>query len=261
MTSEQLAQLDVFLDEIRDAPDDDLPRLVLGDWLFDQGDPRGEFIQIDVRLPLLDDGPLKRDLEKRRRELLSAHAVAWLGPLMDLVRSWRWERGMLHVEARLDRLGSGEGLEAIRAGAFEWVEGLRLEVAVRSPHDLRLAERLARLPALDLGGNDLRTTGLRYLLHVGGPNLAGLRWLGLANNRIEHGGIEALADCPHLARLTRLDLSGNAINDRAARALIESPHLHRLRHLNLGHAELLMSTFLDLLERFGPRVAQVTLPG
>jgi uncharacterized protein (TIGR02996 family) len=247
----------VFLADVRDAPDDDLPRLVLGDWLLDQGDPRGEFIQIDVRLPLLPDGPLKQELQQRQRELLRDNAVGWLGPLMDLVRSWRWERGMLHVEARLDRLGSTVGLEAIRAGAFEWVEGLRLEVAVRSAHDLRLAERLARLPALDLGGNDLRDSGLRYLLHVGGPKLACLRWLGLANNRIYLGGIEALAGCPHLAGLTRLDLSGNPITDEAAQALIASPHLNRLRRLDLGQAGLLLSTVIDLMSRFGTGVVHV----
>jgi uncharacterized protein (TIGR02996 family) len=259
MTSEQLAQRDVFLAEIRDAPDEDLPRLVLGDWLLDLGDPRGEFIQIDVQLPQLPDGPQKQELEQRRRELLRVNAMRWLGPLMDLVSAWRWERGMLHVEARAERFGDEAWLEAARSEAFAWVLGAQVVIG-HSPVRPRLwAEFLGGIVALDLSGNELRdATAFRYLLRHGG-RLRGLRWLALANNRLGPTAIAAIAACPHLAGLTRLDLSGNELDDDAARALIESPHLNRLRRLDLGRTTLLLSTVVDLVARFGAGVVQVEL--
>src|SRR5205809_143822 len=42
-------QLSVFLREIKDRPDDDVPRLILADWLQDHGEPRGEFVHLQVR--------------------------------------------------------------------------------------------------------------------------------------------------------------------------------------------------------------------
>ena len=40
---------DAFLQAIRDAPDDDAPRLIYADWLDERGDPRGEFIRVQWR--------------------------------------------------------------------------------------------------------------------------------------------------------------------------------------------------------------------
>ncbi|MBY0232473.1 MAG: TIGR02996 domain-containing protein, partial [Gemmataceae bacterium] len=97
MSRDVLAEL--FRD-IRANPEDDVPRLILGDWLLDQGDPRGEFVQIDVRLLRLDDPTERAVLSRRRRELLRDHAMPWLGPLLDAVSSWDWRRGLLHLDAR-----------------------------------------------------------------------------------------------------------------------------------------------------------------
>lgn len=257
MTSDQLAQRDLLLADIRDAPDDDLPRLVLGDWLADLGDPRGEFIQIDVRLAQLEDGPRKQELEKRRRALLRDHAMAWLGPLLDLVSSWRWERGMLHVEARAERLLNSEGLATVRGEAFDWVEGLRL-IAHHSLLGLSgFAEVVQRVSVLDLGGNDLPNMGARHILRAS-PRLGGLRWLGLADNQLGASGADCLVACRGLAGLTRLDLSGNPLGDDGVRALIESRHLNKLRYLGLHRVDLLPSTATSLQGRFGEAVVCVS---
>ena len=64
------ADAEGFLQRIRAYPDDDVPRLIYADWLDEQGDPRGEFIRVQVALANLpDDGP-------PRRALLSARAGA-----------------------------------------------------------------------------------------------------------------------------------------------------------------------------------------
>ena len=40
--------MDPFVAAICAEPDDDLPRLIYADWLDDRGDPRGEFIRLQL---------------------------------------------------------------------------------------------------------------------------------------------------------------------------------------------------------------------
>jgi uncharacterized protein (TIGR02996 family) len=62
-----------FLAAIYAAPDDDTPRAVYADWLTERGDPRGEFITLQ----------LSRSEATRKREnaLLKKHGRAWAGEL------------------------------------------------------------------------------------------------------------------------------------------------------------------------------------
>src|SRR5262245_27193116 len=87
-----------FLAAIREAPDDDVPRLVFADWLEDTGEPdRAEFVRAQVEAVHLPDHDPRRDaLERRARELRQAHASRWLADLP----LWAWEavvfrRGMV----------------------------------------------------------------------------------------------------------------------------------------------------------------------
>ena len=60
-----MTHADAFLDAIREAPDDDTPRLIFADWLDEHGDgDRAAFIRTQVRLALLvPDDPERLDLE------------------------------------------------------------------------------------------------------------------------------------------------------------------------------------------------------
>jgi uncharacterized protein (TIGR02996 family) len=67
---------------ILDFPEDPEPFAVYADWLVDQGDPRGEFIQ--VQLALEDEArpaSERQALQQREKQLLEAHQPRWLGPL------------------------------------------------------------------------------------------------------------------------------------------------------------------------------------
>jgi uncharacterized protein (TIGR02996 family) len=69
-----------------DDPDDVAAHSAYADWLSQEGDPRGEFIQ--VQLALEDPGrrPEERKaLQKREKVLLEAHAGEWLGGLADFL--------------------------------------------------------------------------------------------------------------------------------------------------------------------------------
>src|SRR5829696_8830594 len=112
----------VLMRDIFDDPDDDLPRLVLGDWLADHGDPRGEFIQIDVRLAAgVEDRAERARLEQRRLEILARQAFSWLGPLADVASRWEFARGFVHLSVRGVKLF--EGLAALTGPGSEWVLG------------------------------------------------------------------------------------------------------------------------------------------
>src|SRR5436305_9462466 len=85
-----------FLRAIRERPDDDLPRLIYADYLDERGDPRGEFIRIQIERPTLPFHTARRyELLARERELLRRHEDEWLGPLAAIVSSHEFRRGFI----------------------------------------------------------------------------------------------------------------------------------------------------------------------
>jgi uncharacterized protein (TIGR02996 family) len=87
---------DAFLRAILAAPDDDTLRLVYADWLEEHGDPRSEFIRIQIALAHEPaDSPGRPPMEARERQLLECHQDAWLGALRPLLARWTFRRGFL----------------------------------------------------------------------------------------------------------------------------------------------------------------------
>ena len=77
---------------ILEAPDDDAPRLVYGDWLQEQGDPRGELVAVQraqLAIGAHPDPEHVARLVDRERELIAKHAREWLGPLSPDSVTWR----------------------------------------------------------------------------------------------------------------------------------------------------------------------------
>jgi uncharacterized protein (TIGR02996 family) len=73
---------EAFEKAIRENPDDLAGHAAYADWLSKQGDPRGEFMQ--VQLAVEEEGrpaAERRPLKRRERALLKAHQREWLGPL------------------------------------------------------------------------------------------------------------------------------------------------------------------------------------
>jgi uncharacterized protein (TIGR02996 family) len=98
---------EAFEQAILDHPDEVANYAAYADWLTEQGDPRGEFIQ--VQLALEDEtrpAAERAALQERENELQERHEEEWLGPLTphllsyydDTGRPWsehRWQRGFL----------------------------------------------------------------------------------------------------------------------------------------------------------------------
>src|SRR5262245_13702893 len=102
---------EAFLQDIREHPDDDTPRLIFADWLEEHGQPeRGEFIRIQCELARTPPEPpdfarppfaeaaaqdkMRRALEAREKELIDRNTHAWLAPL-DRAADYVWfDRGL-----------------------------------------------------------------------------------------------------------------------------------------------------------------------
>lgn len=88
-----------LLDAVYEDPSSDSARAVYADALSNAGDPRGEFITVQLGLA---KNPADAALKKREKHLLSAHGMQWLGPLAQFVKTrHRYERGFL-AEAVID---------------------------------------------------------------------------------------------------------------------------------------------------------------
>src|SRR5436190_8371110 len=100
-----------FVSAIREAPDEDGPRLIFADWCEDHGDPeRAEFVRLQCRLARMKEEDAGRaELQERERLLLAEHGTRWAAPLAGMVRGCRFRRGFI------------EDVEIDEAGIFRWV--------------------------------------------------------------------------------------------------------------------------------------------
>lgn len=135
-----------FLRDILADPADDAPRMAYADWLAERGDPRGEFVAVQLRLAALEGDGAGRmlsvaadldyvPLKWRERELREKHSAEWVVRdipfIMDVVGLdvFRYRRGFVdRVELTL------AAFEAHAAALFAAapIEGVRL--ADRRPH-------------------------------------------------------------------------------------------------------------------------------
>src|SRR5262245_47558149 len=88
---------EALLQAIREAPEEDAPRLVYADWLEEHGDPDGaEFITLQVqRARQPGEEASWRYLPPREEELLRKNQKAWLGPLARWKGEREFRRGLL----------------------------------------------------------------------------------------------------------------------------------------------------------------------
>jgi uncharacterized protein (TIGR02996 family) len=260
-----LPSLRAALEEALTATPDDLgAHMAYADHLQEQGDPRGEFIQ--VQLALEDAGipaAERRRLQKREREVLDVHAAEWLGslapvllPAEDKVKAWLMDRPPNHVFARgwLDTLRLP--LLTFEVGrAFRGAPNLQLlRTLVIEAHDwddpgfdeLTAANYFGNLHKLQVGPQGrmchMEAEGVLPLLEKA-PRLEEL--LLYAHN-VPVGDVFALP-LPHLRVLHVWHLHGYPLEVLAANA-----SLGRLTHLSLWpHA----------LEPAGNQAAHITFDG
>jgi uncharacterized protein (TIGR02996 family) len=260
--SAQRPQLLAFLADIKDHVEDDAPRLILADWLEDNGqEARAEFIRLQCQLAhLAEDDRERPKLLKREIELVNLHEEFWVRSVRTRARRWRFQRGLLRIETDAF-IFLHAPWPLLHAEALDWIEAVHLTTGMRRGRDeiLRLVEStiLPQLTALDLSAARLGLPGAEGIARA--PHLGRLNRLRLAGNELNDEAASILARTAPLARLTDLDLSGNLITDVGAAALAHSPHLNRLTNLEIGANAVSPAGEAALRRRFGRAVHVVPL--
>lgn len=200
---------EILFRQVLADPADREVRLVYADWLLEQGDQQGEFIQLQVQAEKLHQyDPARKKLETKARKLLKEHGGP--GTLPDGVKNFDY-----------------------RAGFVEWVE-----LSIRQ--FLKIGEELfAGSPVrdLDLTGSDTRKLSTSPLLEhpegillkkvseysilddegldrlVTSPRIAKLKRLSILSSMIGSASIDSIANSPHMSSLEQLDIYNNAIGD------------------------------------------------
>ncbi len=236
-----------LVQDIRENPDDDTPRLVFADWL-EENDRLGcaELIRASCALAGMERGT-DDWLRVRRREnaLIEAHKEEWVGPMRAHWSFWEMERGFVEEVAT----SIGPFLEHAEA-LFRYHPVFFLRLGGLTPH---LAESVANCPQLALPrevhlsnsappGARPHDLGVRPILTLArSPNLARLTRLHVLQGGIGPEGLEALVESPHLARLVDLDASGRGdgrqvipnVGNEGALLLAASPASARFARINL----------------------------
>ena len=219
---------DALLAAVIAAPDDDLPRLVLADYLEESGDPlRAEFIRLQC---LIASDPHPPEAARDRVDaLFRAHGRVWLAPLR----------------------ATGEPLAHFRTHTkFQrgFVESVWMPPGVFAA----TAERLFSLcPVREVRFLLDRPAGFEKAM--GCRRLAGVTAVEVADGRFGIRGARAVAESEHLGGLRALRLPGCNLNDDAATELCGSGLT--LTELDVRHNPLTDAGKRVLRARFGAAVA------
>lgn len=216
---------EVFLQAIREHPEDNLPRLVFADWLDEQGQsPRAEFVRVQCELSILaDTDPRLGALKVHADELEAAHRQGWVGPLHDHPScSVTFRRGFVDRVNFSDYRQGPAVLSALRvAFARNAISELDYYCSSDGLPDNRVSELLRE---------SLNWPEFRSLRHL---KLSYYRSLG--PDGWEDDEVEQLIRNPHLSNLTSLSLRSDVSPGQLAR-LGQATFASSLRrfHANMG---------------------------
>ncbi|MFO0555321.1 MAG: TIGR02996 domain-containing protein [Polyangiaceae bacterium] len=270
---------------VYDAPDDDEPREVLADWLAQRGDPRGEFISLQLAI-VRDPDKVTKAMRGREKALLSEYGRAWAG----ILDSWLdsagrvFERGFLG-RARLAPKLTGEALKramqhtgwaTIRELTLTWethrhfdevlpsspLKSLRDLLDVEGKTAARILGTRAKSPTTYPPIEGLGITAFHYLEADELAILAGDT--GIRRLTIEGDDLRHFQGSPLLSHLRTLTLiNSRSIATQHAQIVSEAPALETLQfgemgvvakfqradHPQLGHVELSWSDYDTLWEK------------
>ena len=213
-----------FQKEILAAPENDGPRGVYADWLQEQGDPRGEFIHVQLQLAQLP--PWHEDrmrLEIRESQLLQAHRAEW--------------------EAHVHNIFEGSCFKCKCTFRRGFIESVQIEIDYIEIPDAgqismeSLFSGLAKLKALE---------PLRRLSFSGTFDDWIQEFIDPETFPPLHETITALLAAPWMAEIRALDLSDNPLTSEILNALAHAPSCGNLTSLALNDIDLSFAPTDDL---------------
>ena len=201
-----------FEQAIFENPQDASNFAVYADWLQEQGDPRGEFIQFQLSLEDRKRPKEERDaLRGREAALLDEHAWEWLGSLASLLLQQDEATGKIEKRRGFDFWFTRGWLGTIRTERLyprvaeriaEAPEARLLDTLIigrngdEACSTLENLDLVSRLIELDLSRTQMTNSGVWALLRCEG--VRDLKYLDVSDNLILPNGIEALLNqVPH----------------------------------------------------------------
>ncbi len=275
--------MDSLLEAIRDAPDDDEPRLV---WADREGGERGELVVLQCMLARREGTRADRvKMRERERQIIARDPSApetWVRGFVERVRvplaevgPQLFERAPLLRAIELEKFTTEAGLYERPFPDEVWGgDAERLRAAFATLPAGRLRSLCIPAVIVTIGHEPGRTETRGYgdgcaAVVASLPSLAGLTELELADGELTSAAfphlaklpLERLATRPNLPRedlaallravptLSRLSLSTGqpSVSDNRLAALLDSPEAARLRELDLHYNHLGESD----LERLG----------
>jgi uncharacterized protein (TIGR02996 family) len=247
----ELEQTDALLAAILAEPDSDEARRIYADLLAERGEPRGDFIHLELAL----DGRLsirKRALlAPRRDELYAAHRKRWF-PYAGL--GLRTRHGFLHAVKGPFKAVKAAGSKLFAAEPVTEVELSGVDEDTLEP--LLAARWLPRVRRLTLRGA-IGDGGFARL--AGAPAAAGLTALNVTGNRLKPAALANLGD--GLPRCTTLVLTRNPIGDKGLAGLGRWKHLAAVETLYLSRCGLTPKGLEALLGQPLPNLTKLCLTG
>jgi uncharacterized protein (TIGR02996 family) len=244
-----MSLLEGFLQDIIEHPDDDAPRLILADWLDDQGAAYGaasaDLIRVQCRLaslPFADDE--RPGLEAREMLLVHGPANHWASRHRYVLRDWTFHRGLIgEASIQASRLPAHAGQ------LFRTLPLQRLTLlGLGSASDVAQLRELVRLRGLRLRRCYPRDEMLSAL--VDSSHLENLRELAIDQVVLSRLAWQRLAQSAWCGQLEVLDLQNTAIAAGDLSGLLRPTRLPRLHTLRLGGSApsgLPVSAFVGLL--------------
>ena len=255
-----------FLQEILAHPREDGPRRVFADWLEEQGDPRGAWIQLQCALAEFEPADERRfPLEQALQKLWLNQSDLFQEPVRFLdLRHFGWSGW--YRRGFIERAVLGESAFFFHGHMLWDALPLLNEICLvnLSPSSAaRLVKErcFPRIHALDLSDIEITTLLLRELLSA--PT-SGLKRMNLSHCALGPVTIRMLVQSALAESLEHLDLCENRFGSQGTKALAASTRLSHLRSLDISESttcsglELRRARSLQQLETLQARSCQVT---
>jgi uncharacterized protein (TIGR02996 family) len=232
------AMLAAFLADIKARPFDPTPRLILADWIDENGATDADHGRAALlRLSTQDlhcTAAFNSPLSEQTRTLFGDHSPAWLGTVTNAPGIQVYLRaGLLEIEATVSGWNSRDLRKFAESPGWLWVDGLTIK-----GNDQRFG-RVWERPWLQTITRLCLTCGAQFLRPhwqtiFDSPHLSSVRALNLRGGQLEgEGDVARLAAWPVLAQVDSLNLNKTPLDTASIAALTASPYLAALRTLSL----------------------------
>jgi uncharacterized protein (TIGR02996 family) len=263
---------------IRNAPYDDVPRLIYADWLDENGESeRAELIRVQCEqcsLAIPPDSRAKRNdrqrLDARAHALVAAHGDRWLARVRALLTkgnalfqkrgpgALRFRRGFLDAQPidleSVRRLATaGDALEPCDR---IWIGETDGQFSHESLVEISQWSGAASILGTSLAGGEDRDIAVL----VSSPHFRNLANFAMWSRKVTDAGVAQLADWPLASALRTIDLRGTSITEDAAFALAKSSYIGKLCLLDLGGTQIGITGYRRLRNRFASALQMYPQP-